>query len=58
MWNARPGTGGLSVHGFQAWLGMNTAVELTQVMRQLGPEQEAFRGALLRVAEGAQTEED
>ena len=58
MWKARPGTGGLSVQGFQAWLGMNTAVELTQVMRQLGPEQEAFRGALLRVAEGAQTEED
>ncbi|CAN0290231.1 unnamed protein product, partial [Scytosiphon promiscuus] len=58
MWAARPATAGLSVQGFQSWLGMNNAVELTQVMRQLGPEQAAFRGTLLRVAEGTQTEAD
>ncbi|CAN0301392.1 unnamed protein product [Scytosiphon promiscuus] len=52
MWAARPATAGLSVQGFQSWLGTNNAVELTQVMRQLGPEQAAFPGTLLRVAEG------
>eukprot|EP00752_Nemacystus_decipiens_P005573 g5042.t1 len=63
MWKASPGTSGLSVQGLQAWMGMNQAVELTQVMRHLGPEQAAFRAALLRceclrVAEGTQTAED
>ncbi|CAN0041192.1 unnamed protein product, partial [Hapterophycus canaliculatus] len=59
MWATRPATGvDLSVQGLHAWLSMNDAVELTQVMRQLGPEQATFRATLLRVAEGTQTEAD
>ena len=37
---------------------MNAAVQLTQVMRQLGPAQAAFRQTLLRVAEGEANESD
>lgn len=58
MWTSRPQGPGLPLPGLQAWLGMNAAVELTQVMRQLGPEQAAFRQTLLRVAEGAADESD
>ncbi|CAM9720921.1 unnamed protein product [Pylaiella littoralis] len=54
MWNPVPSSTGLSVQGYQAWLAMNNAVELTQVMRQLGPEQ-AARDTFLRIAEGTQT---
>ncbi|CAN0170751.1 unnamed protein product [Scytosiphon promiscuus] len=58
MWSPTPSSGGLSIHGLQAWNGFNHAVELTQVMRQLGPEQAAFRATLLRIAEGMQRHED
>ena len=40
--------------GIYGWA-FNAAVELTEVMRQLGPEQAAFRDALLAVAEGRAT---
>ncbi|CAB1111050.1 unnamed protein product [Ectocarpus sp. CCAP 1310/34] len=58
LWKHNPSTGGLSMQGLQAWLSMNNAVELTQVMRQQGPEQAAFRDTLLRIAEGMQTADD
>lgn len=34
---------------------MDSAVELTQVIRQVGSEQAAFRDNLVRIAEGAKT---
>ena len=52
MWSDRPGTAGHTVEGRAAWLGLNAAVELTEVMRQVGEAQAAFRRALLAVAEG------
>lgn len=58
MWTSRPQGSALSGQGLYAWLGMNAAVQLTQVMRQLGPAQAAFRETLLRVAEGEATESD
>lgn len=39
------------------WLGLNACVELTEVMRQLGRAQAAFRQALLDVADGRATTE-
>ena len=52
MWSDRPGTGGHTVEGRAAWLGLNAAVELNEVMRQVGEAQAEFRRALLAVAEG------
>lgn len=52
MWGEKPGTAGHTVEGRAAWLGLNAGVELTEVMRQAGDAQAAFRRALLAVAEG------
>lgn len=52
MWSDRPGTAGHSVEGRVVWLGLNAGVELTEVMRQVGEAQAAFRRTLLAVAEG------
>ena len=57
MWSDRPGTAGHSVEGRAAWLGLNAAVELTEVMRQMGDAQAAFRRALIAVAEGRAMQE-
>ena len=54
MWAAES-SGAHAPEGRNVWLGLNAAVELTEVMRQLGPEQAAFRDALLAVAEGRAT---
>ena len=58
MWAENPGTAGHTVEGLRAWLGLNACVELTDVMRQMGPAQTAFRRALLSVAEGRPTTEN
>ncbi|CAB1108166.1 unnamed protein product [Ectocarpus sp. CCAP 1310/34] len=58
MWTSRPQSSALSGQGLYAWLGMNAAVQLTQVMRQQGAAQAAFRETLLRIAEGEATEAD
>lgn len=60
MWTNDPQhpPAGISLQGLHTWLGMNAAVELTQVMRQQGPEQAAFRETLLRVAEGGAEDAD
>ena len=58
MWSVPPTARGQGALGLQAWNGFNQAVELTRVMRQLGPEQAAFRATLLRVAEGTQGDVD
>ena len=46
MWSDRPGTAGHTVEGRTVWLGLNAAVELTEVMRQVEEAQAAFRRAL------------
>jgi ATP-dependent DNA helicase PIF1 len=46
------------IDGKLAYLSIMHAVELTEVMRQLGPEQELFRRALLRLRDGNVTEDD
>ncbi|CAM9798529.1 unnamed protein product [Pylaiella littoralis] len=58
MWKPTPSSTDLSVQRIHVWLAMNNAVELTQVMRQLGPEQAAFRDTLLRIAKGTRTRDD
>lgn len=57
MWSDKPGTSGHTVEGRAVWLAINAAVELTEVMRQMGEENAAFRRALLAVAEGRATQE-
>ena len=52
MWSDKPGTAGHTVEGRASRLGLNASVELTEVMRQVGEAQAAFRRALLAVAEG------
>lgn len=54
-WAASPRSAGLTIAGRSVWLGLTAAVELTEVMHQLGPDQVRFRETLLRVAEGAAT---
>ena len=39
------------------WLGLNASVELTEVMRQVGDAQIAFRRALIAVPEGQSLQE-
>ncbi|CAN0505983.1 unnamed protein product [Laminaria digitata] len=56
MWSSNPGNAGHTVEGLRAWSGLNAGVELTEVRRQTGPEQAAFRQALLGVAQGVATE--
>lgn len=46
------------MEGLPAWLGLNAYVELTSIMRQLGPMQADFRRAMLSVAEGPVTPDD
>ncbi|CAM9558930.1 unnamed protein product [Pylaiella littoralis] len=58
LWCPTPLSRGLCVQELRAWLAMNNAVELTQVISQLSPEQAASRDALLRITEGTQTEDD
>ena len=43
MWSSNPDTARHTVEGLRAWSGLNAAVELTEVRRQSGPEQAAFR---------------
>lgn len=57
MWWDGPTTRGHSLEGRRAWLSLNAWVELTQVMRQLNPEQEGFRNTLVHTAEGNSTRE-
>ncbi|CAM9738741.1 unnamed protein product, partial [Laminaria digitata] len=56
MWSSNPGNAGHTVEGLRAWSGLNAGVELTEVRRQTGPEQAAFRQALLGVAQGVAIE--
>ncbi|CAM9910121.1 unnamed protein product [Laminaria digitata] len=56
MSSSNPGNAGHTVEGLRAWSGLNAGVELAEVRRQTGPEQAAFRQALLGVAQGVATE--
>ena len=58
MWSSNPDTAGHTVEGLRAWSGLNATIELTEVRRQSGPEQAAFRQAPLGVAQDVATEEN
>ncbi|CAM9690699.1 unnamed protein product, partial [Laminaria digitata] len=58
MWTDNSSTAEHTVEGLPAWLGLNAYVELTSIMRQLGPMQADFRRAMLSVAEGPVTPDD
>ncbi|CAM9191521.1 unnamed protein product, partial [Pylaiella littoralis] len=58
IWNPQPTSQGHTLEGYRVWLGLNAAVELTEVRRQEGEAQAGFRRVLSNVAEGCVTQAD